>query len=77
MSDSLTRANWNTAYGVQFADIDGARYCVSQCDGAYCVTRDGIEIAGPACLSGPAGYKTAEAAKKYAEWHADMHRNEE
>ena len=76
MSDVLTRAKWAVGgNGSEFAEIGGFRYCVdypAQRGGAFRVLRSGIEIAGPECLSGPAGYKTADAAKKYAEWSADQ-----
>ena len=75
MSETLQRAAWTVGgNGNEFADIGGYRYCVdypNKSGEAFRVLRNGAEIAGPNTLSGPAGYKTADAAKKYAEWFAD------
>lgn len=57
--------------GNAFADFGGFRYCVYRDQDRYCVARNGIDIAAPDCLSGPAGFKNETAAKQYAKWYAD------
>lgn len=77
MNDTLAVGNWFVgSNGNLFADMGGYRYCVSLIDGrdnasGYMVMRNGVEITGPRVVGAPAGHKTAEAAKRYAEWHAD------
>jgi hypothetical protein len=76
-SETLDRANWFIgSNGNWFADIGDFRYCVTRINpsdkaSGFMVARNGIEITGPRALGKPAGHKTVDGAKRYAEWHAD------
>lgn len=66
---------WRSGSQATFADIGGARYCVSQIDildpfKGYMVERNGVAITGPDLVGQPAGHRTVEAAQRYAEQYA-------
>lgn len=71
--DIFLRDRWSIgSNGNHFADMGGHRYCVALIDGrkndsGFMVTQNGITIAGPELSGAPAGFKTVDDAKAYAE----------
>jgi hypothetical protein len=63
--------------GNLFKDAGGFRYCIASirplgpndrgASPGFTVQRNGVEIAGPTCVGSPAGFKSMEAAKNWAE----------
>ena len=72
----MTNEKWFVGgNGNWFADMAGYRYCVALIDACnnasgFLVMRNGIEIAGPTPRA-PAGFRTCESAKQYAEDNAE------